>query len=63
MGQRIGFIGAGQMGAPMWVGSSVVPLWFQAMVEGRGENNTTTIIKMIEGWTGVTVDGRRDKTG
>jgi 3-hydroxyisobutyrate dehydrogenase-like beta-hydroxyacid dehydrogenase len=46
---------------PMWVGSSVVQLWFQAMVEGRGQDDYTTLIKMIEGWTGVTVDGRTDK--
>jgi 3-hydroxyisobutyrate dehydrogenase-like beta-hydroxyacid dehydrogenase len=46
---------------PMWVGNSVVQLWFQAMVEGRGQDDYTTIIKMIEGWAGVTVDGRKDK--
>lgn len=46
---------------PMWVGNSVVQLWFQAMVEGRGQDDYTTIIKMIEGWAGVTVDGRRHK--
>lgn len=46
---------------PMWVGNSVVQLWFQAMVEGRGQDDYTTIIKMIEGWAGVTVDGRKHK--
>ena len=46
---------------PMWVGNSVVQLWFQAMVEGRGQDDYTTIIKMIEGWAGVTVDGRKNK--
>ena len=47
------------MDVPMWVGSSVVQLWFQGMVEGRGQDDYTTIIKVIEGWTGVTVQGRR----
>lgn len=47
---------------PMWVGASVVQLWFQAMVEGRGQDDYTTIIRMIEGWTGVVVDGRTDKS-
>ncbi len=45
------------MDVPMWVGSSVVQLWFQGMVEGRGDDDYTTIIKVIEGWTGVTVTG------
>ena len=43
---------------PMWVGSAVAQLWFQGMVEGRADDDYTTIIKIIEGWTGVTVDGR-----
>jgi 3-hydroxyisobutyrate dehydrogenase-like beta-hydroxyacid dehydrogenase len=47
------------MAVPMWVGSSVVQLWFQGMVEGRGQDDYTTIIKVIEGWTGVTVTGNR----
>ena len=46
---------------PMWVGAAVGQLWFQAMVEGRGQDDYTTIIKMIEGWAGVTVDGRSNK--
>ena len=43
---------------PMWVGSSVAQLWFQGMLEGRGDDDFTTITKMLEEWTGVTVDGR-----
>jgi hypothetical protein len=39
----------------MWVGSAVVQLWFQAMTEGRGEDDYTTLIQMIEKWAGVTV--------
>ncbi len=50
---------ARRMGVPMWVGAAVVQLWFQGMVEGRGNDDYTTIIKTIERWTGVTVDGRR----
>jgi 3-hydroxyisobutyrate dehydrogenase-like beta-hydroxyacid dehydrogenase len=46
------------MEVPMWVGASVVQLWFQAMVEGRAQDDYTTLIRMIEGWTGVTVEGR-----
>jgi 3-hydroxyisobutyrate dehydrogenase-like beta-hydroxyacid dehydrogenase len=40
---------------PMWVGSSVVQLWFHAMTQGRGNDDYTTLIKMIEDWAGVVV--------
>lgn len=46
------------MDVPMWVGGAVVQLWFQAMVEGRAQDDYTTLIQMIERWAGVTVDGR-----
>lgn len=42
---------------PMWVGANVVALWFHAMSEGRGGDDYTTIMKMIEAWAGVTVGG------
>ena len=53
---------AKRMEVPMWVGNAVGQLWFQGMVEGRGEDDYTTIIRIIEDWTGVTVDGRDSKT-
>ena len=49
------FAEARALEVPMWVGSAVVQLWFQAMTEGRGQDDYTTLIKTIEGWTGVTV--------
>jgi 3-hydroxyisobutyrate dehydrogenase-like beta-hydroxyacid dehydrogenase len=55
------FAEARALGVPMWVGSAVVQLWFQAMTEGRGQDDYTTLIKTIEGWTGVIVGG--DRTG
>ncbi len=42
---------------PMWVGANVVQLWFHAMSQGRGNDDYTTIMKTIEGWSGVTVGG------
>lgn len=42
---------------PMWVGSNVVQLWFHAMTQGRGNDDYTTLIKMIEEWAGVVVGG------
>jgi 3-hydroxyisobutyrate dehydrogenase-like beta-hydroxyacid dehydrogenase len=48
---------ARQLKVPMWVGSAVVQLWFQAMTEGRGEDDYTTLMQMIEQWAGVTVGG------
>jgi hypothetical protein len=41
------------------VGHSVMQLWFQGMLEGRANDDYTTITKMIEDWSGVTVDGRK----
>jgi 3-hydroxyisobutyrate dehydrogenase-like beta-hydroxyacid dehydrogenase len=49
---------ARRLNVPMWVGSNVVQLWFHAMTEGRGEDDYTTLIKMIENWAGVVVGGR-----
>jgi 3-hydroxyisobutyrate dehydrogenase-like beta-hydroxyacid dehydrogenase len=54
------FAEARSLGVPMWVGAAVVQLWFQAMTEGRGQDDYTTLIKTIEGWTGVTVGGEND---
>jgi 3-hydroxyisobutyrate dehydrogenase-like beta-hydroxyacid dehydrogenase len=45
------------LNVPMWVGANVVQLWFHAMTEGRGNDDYTTLIKMIENWAGVTVGG------
>jgi len=44
---------AERLGVPMWVGSTVTELWFHAMCQGRGEDDYTTIAKMIEAWSGV----------
>jgi 3-hydroxyisobutyrate dehydrogenase-like beta-hydroxyacid dehydrogenase len=52
---------AKQLKVPMWVGSAVVQLWFQAMTEGRGEDDYTTLIQMIEKWAGVTVGGNESE--
>jgi 3-hydroxyisobutyrate dehydrogenase-like beta-hydroxyacid dehydrogenase len=53
------FAEARALEVPMWVGSAVVQLWFQAMTEGRGQDDYTTLIKTIEGWAGVTVGGEQ----
>lgn len=42
---------------PMWVGSNVVQLWFHAMTQGRGNDDYTTLMKMIEEWADVVVGG------
>jgi 3-hydroxyisobutyrate dehydrogenase-like beta-hydroxyacid dehydrogenase len=48
---------ARELNVPMWVGTNVVQLWFHAMTQGRGEDDYTTLIKMIEDWAGVVVGG------
>ena len=49
-----------RQGVPMWVGASVVQLWFHAMTQGRANDDYTTLIDMIEEWAGVTVGGTDD---
>lgn len=44
-------------GVPMWVGGSVMQLWFHAMTQGRANDDYTTLIKMVEEWAGVVVGG------
>ncbi len=51
---------AKQRDVPMWVGANVVQLWFHAMSEGRGNDDYTTIMKVIEQWAGVTVGGNEE---
>jgi 3-hydroxyisobutyrate dehydrogenase-like beta-hydroxyacid dehydrogenase len=48
---------ARELNVPMWVGSNVVQLWFHAMTQGRGNDDFTALIKMIEDWAGVVVGG------
>ena len=48
---------ARELDVPMWVGSNVVQLWFHAMTQGRGNDDYTVLIQMIEDWAGVVVGG------
>ena len=48
---------ARELNVPMWIGSNVVQLWFHAVTEGRGNEDFTALIKMIENWAGVVVGG------
>ncbi len=46
---------AQRLGVPMWVGSTVTELWFHAMCQGRGDDDYTSIAKMIEAWSDVII--------
>jgi len=48
---------------PMWLGSQVVQMWFQGMAEGRGDDDYTSLIKVIETWANVVVGGNESGTG
>src|SRR3984957_18572846 len=48
---------ARELDVPTWVGSNVVQLWFHAMTQGRGNDDYTALIQMIEDWAGVVVGG------
>ena len=48
---------AKQLKVPMWLGANVVEMWHMGMAEGRGDDDFTSLIKMIEKWAGVVVGG------
>lgn len=48
---------------PHHVSASVAQLWLQGMAEGRGNDDYTSLIKVIEAWAGVEVRGRAAAVG
>jgi 3-hydroxyisobutyrate dehydrogenase-like beta-hydroxyacid dehydrogenase len=48
---------ARSLDVPMWVGSNIVQFWFHGMTQGRGNDDYTSLIKMVEDWAGVIVGG------
>jgi 3-hydroxyisobutyrate dehydrogenase-like beta-hydroxyacid dehydrogenase len=57
---------ARDLGVPMWLGANVVEMWHMGMAQGRGEDDFTSLIQMIEQWAGVVVGGNESgpvKTG
>jgi 3-hydroxyisobutyrate dehydrogenase-like beta-hydroxyacid dehydrogenase len=42
---------------PMWLGANVAEMWHMGMAEGRGDDDFTALIQMIEKWAGVVVGG------
>ena len=45
-------------GVPHHVSSGVAQIWFQGMAQGRGDDDYTSLIKIIEDWAGVEVRGK-----
>jgi 3-hydroxyisobutyrate dehydrogenase-like beta-hydroxyacid dehydrogenase len=45
-------------GVPHHVSSSAAQIWFQGMAEGRGDDDYTSLIKVVENWAGVEVVGK-----
>jgi 3-hydroxyisobutyrate dehydrogenase-like beta-hydroxyacid dehydrogenase len=45
-------------GVPHHVSSSAAQIWFQGMAEGRGDDDYTSLIKVVEKWAGVEVIGK-----
>jgi hypothetical protein len=41
----------------MWLGANVAEMWHMGMAQGRGEDDFTSLIRMIEEWAGVVVGG------
>ena len=48
---------AKHLNVPMWLGANVVEMWHMGMTEGRGDDDFTALIQMIEKWAGVIVGG------
>jgi len=48
---------AKKLKVPMWLGANVVEMWHMGMAEGRGDDDFTSLIQMIEKWAGVVVGG------
>lgn len=53
-----GLAEAAQLGVPMWAHETVGQLWRFAMTQGRGEDDFTSLIRMMEEWSGVEVRSR-----
>jgi 3-hydroxyisobutyrate dehydrogenase-like beta-hydroxyacid dehydrogenase len=54
----LGLAEAEQLGVPMWAHETIGQLWSFAMTQGRGEDDFTSLIKVMEGWAGAEVRGR-----
>jgi 2-hydroxy-3-oxopropionate reductase len=49
---------ADQLQVPLWVGTAVDRLWMQTVLQVGANENSTSIVKTLEGWTGVEVRGK-----
>lgn len=47
---------------PHHVGASTAQIWFHGMAQGRGDDDYTSLIQVIEDWAGVRVEGKAAKT-
>jgi 3-hydroxyisobutyrate dehydrogenase-like beta-hydroxyacid dehydrogenase len=54
----LGLAEAEQLGVPMWAHETIGQLWRFAMTQGRGDDDFTSLIKVMEGWAGAEVRGR-----
>ena len=54
----LGLAEAEALGVPMWVHESVGALWRFGVTQGLGEQDLTSLIKVLEGWSGVEVRSR-----
>lgn len=47
---------------PHHVSSAVAQMWFQGMAEGRGQDDYTSLIKVLENWAGTEVRGKASRS-
>ena len=48
---------AEELQVPLWVGTAVDRLWMQTVLQVGPDENSTSIVKLVEGWAGVEVRG------
>jgi 3-hydroxyisobutyrate dehydrogenase-like beta-hydroxyacid dehydrogenase len=54
---------AERLRVPTWVSSSVYQLWFHWFSQGTDSRDFTTIIEMLENWTGVKIEHEKARVG
>jgi 3-hydroxyisobutyrate dehydrogenase-like beta-hydroxyacid dehydrogenase len=54
----LGLDEAHSLGVPMWAHETVAQLWRFGMQQGMGDEDFTSLIKLMEGWAGVEVRSR-----
>jgi 3-hydroxyisobutyrate dehydrogenase-like beta-hydroxyacid dehydrogenase len=56
---ELGVAEARALGVPIWTIEQAARLWRMGVLQGMGPDDMTTLIKLLEGWSGAEVRSRR----